>query len=62
MVKTDKKTENSEKQTDNYPTSQRKCVIDGKRFTVVRHFAGEKDLTTLVTEIAVHRANREMGL
>lgn len=59
---TNKGTQNTNKQTDNYPTSQRKCVIDGKRFVVTRHFKGDKSLSTIMTEIAINRANREMGL
>lgn len=59
---TNQRTENNKQQTENYPTSKRKCVIDGKRFIITRHFVGEKDLSTLMAEIAVSRANREMGL
>ena len=61
-MKTNKGTDNSKKQIDTCPTSQRKCVIDGKRFVVTRHFTGNKPLGAIMTEIAVSRANREMGL
>lgn len=57
-----KETDIAKEQLDNHPTSERRCVIDGKRFVVTRHFEGNKDINTLITEIAVHRANREMGL
>jgi hypothetical protein len=43
-------------------TSQRKCVIDGKHFTVTRHFTGEKNLRDVLMDIAVNRAKKEMGL
>ena len=57
-----KGTENAKEKTDNYPTSQHKCVIDGKRFVVTRHFMGDKPLSVIIAEIAISRANREMGL
>lgn len=61
-MKTYKETQNTKKQTDHYPTSERKCVIDGKQFIVTRHFEGDKPLNAIMTEIAIKRANREMGL
>lgn len=57
-----KKTANIKRQSDNNPTSERRCIINGKHFVVTRHFEGSKDLNTLITEIAVQRVNREMGL
>lgn len=57
-----KKTDRTENQTEDYPTSQRRCEIKGKRFLITRHFVGNQDLSTLMTEIAISRANREMGL
>ena len=62
MINTDKKIENTKKQAEDYVTSQRRCVIDGKRFVVTRRFVGSKDLDSLLMEIAVNRANKEMGL
>lgn len=59
---TNKKTDNKNNQKENYPTSQRRCEINGKRFLITRHFEGDQDLSTLMTEIAISRANREMGL
>lgn len=53
------KRDNSERQTENYPTSRRRCEIDGKRFLIVRHFTEDKDLNAAMLEIAVNRANRE---
>lgn len=61
-MKTDKGTDTAKKQIEIYPTSERKCVIDGKRFVVTRHFLGDKPLSVIMTEIAISRANREMGL
>lgn len=61
-METDNKADRTKNQTDNYPTSQRRCIIDGKRFTVTRHFTGDKNLTEILMEFAVNRANKEMGL
>lgn len=58
---TDKITENAKNQTEEFP-AQRKCVIEGKHFIVTRHFAGDKNLSNIITEIAKNRADREMGL
>lgn len=55
---TDKETESKKDVT----TSRKEYEIEGKRFLVTRHFAGEKELTALVKELAVRRADREMGL
>ena len=62
MVNTSKESKDIKNQADDYPTSQRRCEINGKRFLITRHFEGDKDVTTLMTEIAISRANREMGL
>lgn len=61
-METDKRTADIKTQKENVPTSQRRCEINGKRFIITRHFAGDKDLTTLMTELAIRRADREMGL
>lgn len=60
-TETNKRTENKKPTTDSYSTSQRRCVIEGKRFLVTRNFEGDKDLSALMMEIAVLRANRETG-
>ncbi len=57
-----KNKEKIKNRTEDYPTSQRRCEIDGKRFLITRHFEGNRDLSALMTEIAISRANREMGL
>lgn len=62
MIGTNNNTENTKKPTEDYPTSQRRCVIDGKRFIVTRQFVGDKDLGSLLMELAINRANKEMGL
>ena len=61
-MEANKKTDKIKNHTEDYPTSQRRCEINGKRFIITRHFAGDKDLTTLMTELAIRRADREMGL
>ena len=62
MINTNNTTNNINNQKENYPTSQRRCEINGKRFLVTRYFEGDKDLGTIMSEIAISRANREMGL
>ena len=37
-------------------------TIEGKKFVVTRHFVGDKDLQSLIMDLAVSRAKREMGL
>ena len=61
-METDKKMNDKNNSKENQPTSQRRCEINGKRFLITRHFEGNQDLSTLMTEIAISRANREMGL
>ena len=53
--KTDIKASNNGTQC---PPNKRRCVIDGKEFTVVRHFEG-RSLSTIMTEIAIERAKRD---
>ena len=55
-------TENNKNQIQACPVSERRCVIDGKSFIITRHFSGDKTLSSILTEIAVNRANKEMGL
>jgi len=42
--------------------TQNTCVIDGKKFKVVSHYVGSKDLNKTLKEIALERAYREMGI
>ena len=49
-------------QTESSPISQRRCEINGKLFLINRHFEGNKDLNTLMAEIAIAQADREMGI
>ncbi|MDE7083591.1 MAG: hypothetical protein K2O89_07845 [Clostridia bacterium] len=44
------------------PKCEREYVIDGKKYIVTRHFTGDKNINQVVAELAVRRANREMGL
>ena len=59
---TDKKEDQSKNIHEDFPTSRRKSEIDGKRFLVIRHFVGDKDLSSLLIGLAERRAGREMGL
>ena len=48
-----------------YASCRTECNVyelDGKKYTVTRHFTGDKNLNQVVAELAVSRANREMGL
>ena len=44
------------------PTQQTVYEIDGRKYTVIRRFTGDKNINAAVWELAVSRANREMGL
>lgn len=57
-----KSIQNTDTQKNSYPTSERKCEIDKKRYKITRHFMGDKPLSAIMTEIAIGRVNREMGL
>ena len=61
-MEVNKKANKLKNQTEDYPTSQRRCEINGKIFLIIRHFESNQDLSTLMTEIAINRANREMGI
>lgn len=37
-------------------------MIEGKKYIVTSHYAGNKDLDHVIREIAANRAYREMGL
>ncbi|MCH5165294.1 MAG: hypothetical protein J1G01_02715 [Clostridiales bacterium] len=58
---TNKNPEQLIKQYAAYPTEQVTLVIDGKKYTVTRHFVGDKNVDRVISELAVARANREMG-
>ncbi len=45
-----------------YPISQKVYETDGKKYNVTRHFTGDKNINKAVIDLAVSRANREMGL
>lgn len=61
-MKTNKEISIEKNRKGDFPTSQRSCEIDGKRFCIIRHFEGDKDLRTLMMELAFSRADREMCL
>ena len=44
------------------PAQQTTYEIDGRKYTVTRHFTGDKKINEVIAELAVSRANREMGL
>ena len=44
------------------PTEQNVYETDGRKYTVIRHFTGDKNFNRVIAELAVSRANREMGL
>ena len=53
-------TENLKNSENNAPVSERQTKMDGKQFLIIRHFVGDRDLTTLMVGLAADRANREM--
>ena len=44
------------------PVMQQEYMIQGKKFIVTSHYAGQKDLNTVLQKIAENRAYREIGL
>ena len=62
VIETVRKTEQLLNQYTSCATDKKNYEIDGKIFTVIRHFTGEKELRKTVAELAIIRANREMGL
>jgi carbonic anhydrase len=44
------------------PTLQVEHLIDGKCFTVTRHFVGNKQIGDVMLNNAISRAKREMGI
>ena len=48
-MEANKKTDKIKNQTEDNPTSQRRCEINGKSFLITRHFEGNQDLSTLMT-------------
>lgn len=43
------------------PTSMREYEIGGKKYTVVSHYVGKKNVDNVLREIAVKRAYSDMG-
>lgn len=62
MRKTNIDLKQSEEQYGACPSSRKEYVIDGRKYMVTRHFTGEKDINEWIIELAIDRANREMGL
>ncbi len=46
----------------NCPSETSVYEIDGKIYTVVSHFTGDKDIKKVIAALAESRAKREMGL
>lgn len=44
------------------PSEQNVYEVNGRKYTVTRYFTGDKDLNKVVAELALIRANMEMGL
>ena len=59
---TDKTTPQTPGRYDDRPGSVTICDPDGKKYIVTRHFAGDKEIGRLITELARSRADRETGL
>lgn len=55
----------AEQLTEQYsscPSERNAYEAEGKKYSVTRYFTGDKKLNEVITELAVNRANREMGL
>ena len=44
----------------NAPTSQREYMIDGRRYIVISHYTGKKDVNKVIREIAIKKAYADM--
>ena len=44
------------------PTTKLECEINGKKYVIVRHFTGDKEVNQVIARLAQRRANREMGI
>ena len=44
------------------PTSTREYEIRGKKYIVISHYAGEKDIGQTIFALATDRAKRELGI
>lgn len=44
----------------NCPTKINEYIIDGKKYIVHSHFIGEKDIDTVISGIAMHRAESDI--
>lgn len=49
-------------QAQTHPAVRREYSVEGKKVVVVRHFMEDKDLQSIVLDLAIGRAKREMGL
>ena len=47
---------------DDKPTSKSAYTVDGIAYTVVSHYAGEKDIDEVIEKITVERAYTDMSL
>lgn len=56
------KTEQLRAQYASCPVSAKEYVSEGNKFTVIRHFTGDKELKKTVLGIARERAGRESGV
>ena len=59
---TERNTSLNKQREENCKTTKFEHVIEGKKFVVTRHFVEEKDLQSLIMELAAGQAKREMGL
>ncbi len=44
------------------PSANNYYDIDGKRYSVVSHFVGDKDIKAIIKKSAMQKALREIGL
>lgn len=49
-------------QYETYPSEKNVYEVNGRKYTVTRYFTGDKDLNKVIAELAIIRANMEMGL
>lgn len=61
-AQTNKKFEELKKTYSAFPTENVNYESNGKKYTVVRHFTGDKKLSKIISELAVSKANRDSGL
>ncbi|MDE6411946.1 MAG: hypothetical protein K2L02_05385 [Clostridia bacterium] len=61
-MNTNKTLQQLREEFSNAPSSQSEYMIEGKKYIVTRHFAGDKDIDQVIREIAVNRARRDFNL